>query len=274
MNLLKFSPGKGNAKLQLLGGEVYTFSLLSGWACPGAKECYSRAVVETDHLGENRTIHIEDGPDTQFRCFSATQEVVYGAVYNQRKHNFDTIKAAMRAVPTDERAVAVANLIQQSLPSKATVIRIHVAGDFFLKEYMEAWLIVAKNNPGITFYAYTKSIHFWVELMSEIPNNMKLNASKGGKFDHLIDAYKLKYAEVVYTEQEAIDKGLEIDHDDAHAFLQDNSFALLLHGVQPKGSDAAEALKLLKKAGIGQYTKTKTKKDVTTRKNKLETAAA
>lgn len=251
MNLLKFSPGSGNAKLQSLGGKVYTFSLLSGWACPGAKECYSKAVQE------DYGVHIEDGPHTKFRCFSATQEVVYGAVYDQRRHNFETIKALMRVVPTADRAGAVATLIQQSLPLKATIIRIHVAGDFFLKEYMKAWLIVAANNPGITFYAYTKSVHFWVELMAEIPSNLKLNASKGGKFDHLIATHNLKFAEVVYTEQEAIDKGLEIDHDDSHAFLQDKSFALLLHGVQPRGSEAAEALKLLKIANIGQYTKTK-----------------
>lgn len=264
MSSLKFSPGSGNAKLQSLGGKVYTFSLLSGWACPGAKECYSRAVQE------EYGVHIEDGPDTKFRCFSATQEVVYGAVYEQRRHNFETIKATMRKVIAEKRAASVADLIQQSLPPKATVIRIHVAGDFFLKEYMQAWLIVAANNPSITFYAYTKSVHFWVALMEEIPTNMKLNASRGGKFDYLIDRHNLKSAEVVYTEQAAIDKGLEIDHDDSHAFLQDKSFALLLHGVQPKGSEAAEALKLLKRANIGQYTKTKkdgtkTKKSKTTK---------
>lgn len=260
MNLLKFSPGKGNAKLKSLGGKVYTFSLLSGWACPGAKECYSRAVQEVDGK-----MHTEDGPHLRFKCFSASQEALYGAVYAQRKYNFELIKETLKANP-DHKVIATAQLIQNSLPKNATIIRVHVAGDFFDINYMKAWLLVANDLPNITFYAYTKSVHFWVKLLGYIPSNFKLNASRGGKFDHLIDLHNLKSAEVVYTEQEAIDKGLEIDHDDSHAFLQDKSFALLLHGVQPKGSEAAEALKLLKKAGIGQYTKIK--KDGTKTKRK------
>ena len=55
---------------------------------------------------------------------------------------------------------------------------------------------------------------------------------------------------VVFSEAEAKEKGLEIDHDDSHAAVPEwrhNSFALLVHGVQPKGSKAAEALKILKR---------------------------
>lgn len=252
MNLLKFSPGSGNTKLKSLGGKVFTFSLPSGWACPGANECYSRAVVS------GHTMAIQDGPNTKFRCFSATQEVVYGAVYAQRQYNFEQIKEVLHLSSPSTQAEQVADLIQKSLPPKATVIRIHVAGDFFHKNYMKAWIKVATDNPGIIFYAYTKSVHFWVELLGTIPSNLKLNASRGGKYDHLIDLHNLKSAEVVYTEQEAIDKGLEIDHDDSHAFLQDKSFALLLHGVQPRGSEAAAALKALK--GIGSYPSKKKEK--------------
>ena len=41
-----------------------------------------------------------------------------------------------------------------------------------------------------------------------------------------------------------------IDHDDTHAAkpsLSNQSFALMLHGTQPKGSEAADALKVLKR---------------------------
>ena len=57
---------------------------------------------------------------------------------------------------------------------------------------------------------------------------------------------------VVFSEEEAEQKGLEIDHDDAHA-LGKKSFALLLHGTQPKGSEASKALQVLRKAGKGGY---------------------
>jgi hypothetical protein len=75
-----------------------------------------------------------------------------------------------------------------------------------------------------------------------------LTASRGGRFDNLIDMHGLKCSEVVFSEAEAAEKGLEIDHDDSHAAIGQKSFALLLHGVQPKGTEAAEALKQIKKS--------------------------
>jgi hypothetical protein len=57
----------------------------------------------------------------------------------------------------------------------------------------------------------------------------------------------------VFSEQEASDLGLEIDHDDSHAAdpsKVNKDFALLIHGIQPKGSDASEAIKTLKKDGV------------------------
>lgn len=245
-NLLKFSPGKSNAKLQALGGVVYTFSLPSGWSCPAAKDCLSKVVLE------NKKYHIEDGKHTQFRCFSATQEVVYTAVREQRQFNFDRLKECRNS------AMEMAILINDSLPQKATIIRIHVGGDFFNEEYLAAWIMVALLNPEKIFYAYTKSLNYWVSLKAEIPTNFRLNASKGGRFDNLIAQHNLKYAEVVYSEAEAAQKGLEIDHDDSHAFLKESSFALLIHGVQPRGSLASEAVVKLK--GVGSYSKSKTNK--------------
>ena len=67
-----------------------------------------------------------------------------------------------------------------------------------------------------------------------------MTASVGGKFDDFIKTYNLKSAEVVYSEQEAKDKGLEIDHDDTHACLGTKSFALLIHGNGQKGSRQAK----------------------------------
>jgi hypothetical protein len=84
-----------------------------------------------------------------------------------------------------------------------------------------------------------------------------LNASYGGAQDYLIEQYNLKSVKVVYSVEQAGD--MVIDHDDTSAFMQDNSFCLLLHGVQPKGSEASKALSVLKKQGIHGYGK---KKDI------------
>jgi hypothetical protein len=71
----------------------------------------------------------------------------------------------------------------------------------------------------------------------------------GGKRDDLIAEHGLRTAIVVYSEAEADMLGLEIDYDDTHAAkpsCRNHDFALLIHGVQPEGSEAAKALQLLK----------------------------
>ena len=66
---------------------------------------------------------------------------------------------------------------------------------------------------------------------------------------------------MVYSEAEAVALGLAIDHDDSHAArpsLRDQDFALLIHGTQPKGTKASEALKRLK--GKGSYSRKRKEK--------------
>ena len=82
-------------------------------------------------------------------------------------------------------------------------------------------------------------------------SNFFLTASVGGNLDPMLARYAhvfKRIAHVVYTEQEATDLGLEIDHDDSHCF-GDKPFALLVHGVQRKGSLASEALSKRKRRG-------------------------
>ena len=61
---------------------------------------------------------------------------------------------------------------------------------------------------------------------------------------------------MVYSEAEAAELGLEIDHDDSHACypsLKKQNFALLIHGIQPAGSEAGKAVRELN--GKGSYGK-------------------
>ena len=125
-------------------------------------------------------------------------------------------------------------------------MRVHVGGDYFSKKYLQAWIEVAKKNPDKIFYSYSKSLHFFKQFA--LPENLVLTASRGGKYDDLIDLHGWKEALVVYSEQEAEEKGLEIDHDDTHAAFGEKNFALLIHGTQPAGSAASIALQKLKVA--------------------------
>tara|TARA_Y100000310_G_scaffold334612_1_gene414783 strand:+ start:633 stop:1361 length:729 start_codon:yes stop_codon:yes gene_type:complete len=234
MKLLKF--GNPNSKLKKLtkklGLTLKTFTLPAGWTCPGAKDCLSRA--------DKNTGKVTDGKDTEFRCFMASAEAVYPSLREMVWHNLGLLKDALVDGVDD-----CANLICQSLPKKFDVMRVHVGGDYFNVKYLQAWIEVAKRNPDKVFYSYSKSLHLFKQFA--LPENLVLTASRGGKYDELIDLHGWKEALVVYSEQEAIDKGLEIDHDDTHAAFGKENFALLLHGTQPKGSTAGEALKQIKK---------------------------
>lgn len=222
--LLSFS--FGNAKLPKW---VASVSLPSGHSCPGALECKSRRNLTTGK--------IEDGKHCKFRCFSATQEVAFNTTWNQRLRNWHLI----RSLNSNE----MVDLISASLPSRYAYIRLHVGGDFFNQSYFDAWVEVAQRTPTVLFYGYTKSLTFWVRRLSNIPENLVLTASRGGKHDLLIEQCGLREAVVVYHPDEAKALGLEIDHDDSHAMRRGGNFALLIHGVQPKGSDASTAIKRL-----------------------------
>lgn len=247
---MKFS--KANAKIEALRQveelkpyfsgkrKVYSFDLLSGWSCPFAKDCLSRAVTGPD--GKRK---IKDGKDTKVRCFSASQEVQYPALYNLRKANFD----ALRAMGSDSQGMAAA--ILSAMPKDAGIIRIHVGGDFFNEAYMLAWFEVANARPDVLFYAYTKSLPYLVSNIEKLPANFSITASRGGRHDHLIEEYNLREAVIVFSEEQAQRLGLEIDHDDSHAAVKNNkSFALLVHGTQPAGSEAGTALQQLKKNNV------------------------
>ena len=119
-NVESLRPYLGNGK------EIYSFDLISGYSCPFANECLSKAVKNANG---KRTI--QDGKNTKTRCFSASQEVQYTNVYNLRLGNFEALKGL-------ETADEMADMIESELPDDAGIVRIHVAGDFFNQRYLKA----------------------------------------------------------------------------------------------------------------------------------------
>jgi len=247
--------------------KVYSLDLLSGFSCPYARDCLSK-VKEKE--GKKTIV---DGPNTQWRCFSASQEVVYPALYNLRKNNFDYLVSKIR---NGQKSLnwgrkELADDIESQLPKDLGVLRIHVGGDFFSQTYFDAMALVARRNPDKLFYAYTKSLGMWICRIGQLTDNFVLTASRGGRLDHLIDENNLRSVTVVADPIvcEKVGKlkhhkrmpklGLPydhfpIDHDDSHAAdpsKRNQDFALLLHGIQPAGSDSGKALRSLK--GIGTY---------------------
>jgi len=226
--------------------EVYSLDMPSGYTCPGANLCKSMAVV-----GENGKATIQDGPACQFRCFAASQEVLYPPCRKNRHHNMALIRGA-------KGSQEIAKLILASLPHNAGVVRLHVGGDFFRLAYLKAMIQVAKSRPDVLFYGYTKSLHFVKRVggASALPPNLRLTLSIGGKYDSLIpQLVGMRTVKVVLTEEEAQKEGLELDHDDSKAVLQGGNFALLVHGSQPAGSVAGKMVYRYRRkmGGFGQY---------------------
>mgnify|MGYP004451690877 FL=1 len=245
MEQLEFSNGNDQAKLQKIlqwwtlpcGHDpvIYSISLPSGWSCPFAKECLSKA--------DRVTGKITDGKDTEFRCSSASDESRSPQARAQRWRNFDKL----RRIKTVDGMV---ELIEYSLPEIWDLIRVGVAGDFFNQRYFEAWLQVARNHPDQIVYAYTKSLPYWAANLGNIPPNFRFTASHGGTMDHLIVKHGMKSNLVVFNPEQAEALGRKIDDNEWHAIMGTVDYASLLHGTQPKGTTAAAAIKDMNARGI------------------------
>ena len=240
--MLKFSKEK-NAKLKSIkewskikNPKVYSISLLSGFSCSFASDCQTYAIE--NKITKKRTVL--DGKNAKFRCFSAIQESQYTSVYNQRKHNLDSILAIRKDVEK------MTSLIMDSLPMDADYIRVHVGGDFVTSEYMLSFYNVARMNPKIKFYAYTKAIGWMQDNEDMRPKNFRMIASFGSKQDHLITKETIS-ANVVFHPSET---KLPIDHNEYYAINDKGSFSLLLHGTQKSNSLGSKALKRMNKENI------------------------
>jgi hypothetical protein len=181
-------------------GIVYEWNLPTGTTCPFALECK----VTVDRL--TGKFDVKRGA---YRCYAASPERFPG-VREHRWKNFEFVKAGNMPI----------------LPSDCKAIRIHAAGDFFNQEYFDMWLEVARQNPSVEMWAYTKSLNYWVKRINEIPDNLILTASYGGRTDHLIEEYNLKNV-VVYENQSLVPSDRPIDNNDDWARKPNVNFALL-----------------------------------------------
>jgi hypothetical protein len=109
-------------------------------------------------------------------------------------HNLELLQDALSYSDGHERA---ADLICQSLPEKFDIMRVHVGGDYFSRNYFLAWCLVAERNPDKVFYSYTKSLPIIGGIPK--PDNLVLTASRGGKWDNLLMKRTGKKLALLYT---------------------------------------------------------------------------
>ena len=220
MSTLKFTPANG--KLQKLAkainvpkSHIFAFNLPASYSCPNAVECNSKA--------DKNTGKITDGKDMKFRCFASSLEAIYPSLRKRVWENFETVKSAIK----DRELVTV---LQEALPKKAKVVRIHASGDFYNDSYFNAFNELAVQNPNVIFYAYTKMLKY---VVAERPSNFRMVYSIGGKDDKkFAEMTGVPYSKVIYDASQA-DANIDIDDNDIHAYNGVSS-NLIIHGSQPK----------------------------------------
>ena len=186
-------------KTTYYSGIVYEWNLPTGHTCPFADDCLVKVDRDSGKfLNRSKT----------YRCYAANAERFPG-VRNSRWVNFENAKKGI--IP--------------KLPSTAKAVRIHASGDFFSQAYFDLWLQFCRDNSEVEFWAYTKSLNYWVSRLNQIPSNLVLTASYGGRQDELIKTYNLKHAIVIPNKDAAI--GMPIDINDDLARTPDISFYLL-----------------------------------------------
>jgi hypothetical protein len=194
------SEGKFIKNKKYYSGIVYEWNLPTGTTCPFALEC--KVVVD-------RITGKFDIKKGQYRCYAASPER-FPAVREHRWKNFELVKNG--GVPT--------------IPKDCNAIRIHASGDFFNQDYFDMWLQLAKDNPTIEMWAYTKSLQYWVNRINDIPQNLIITASYGGRQDDLIEKHNLKNV-MVYPNASVVPSERPIDNNDDWARKPLVNFALL-----------------------------------------------
>jgi hypothetical protein len=194
-------------------GDVYEWNLPTGTTCPFALEC---------KVTVNRLTGKFDVKKGQYRCYAASPER-FPAVREHRWKNFEYVKNNNKPI----------------FPKDCNSLRIHAAGDFFNQAYFDMWLELANENQQIEMWAYTKSLKYWINRINEIPNNLILTASYGGRNDELIEKYNLKNVKV-FINKDLITDGRPIDYNDHYARIPNINFALLdnMKNSKKNGTDS------------------------------------
>ena len=189
-------------------GIVFEYNLPSGHTCPFAEQCLVKVDKVTGKFIDK---------SKEYKCYSATAER-FPAVRKSRWDNFEFVKQNNTPI----------------IPNDCKAVRIHASGDFFNQQYFNMWINICNKNPNIEFWAYTKSINYWINQINNIPDNLVLTASYGGKYDNLISEYNLKNVKV-YKNINNVPLGIPIDYNDDLARNKNiKEFALLDNSYNKK----------------------------------------
>jgi len=194
----------GTTNKKLMSQGIISFDLPPVTTCPFKSSWYTK-----DEKGYN--------------CFAV-------GIYN-RYPNVKRKWDKNEIISKSESFVSIANESLKALPN-TKFVRIHASGDYYSKDYLKKWVKIAKMNPNVIFYSYTKSAVLFKGL--KLPTNFLVCQS----LPLLKDIYfqsNLVHAQVFYTLESynnAINYGGYIgakdeDLEAVKAMVQNKNIALL-----------------------------------------------
>lgn len=183
----------------------------------------------------NFTIPALKTDDGFMTCPNASACAV-GCYARERAYSWPKVKAKhhLNFVATQSSGFVDAVSLEVKL-LKADLIRIHDAGDFYSHEYLEKWIEIAKQNPNVEFYAYTKMVDMLKrrKLASDFPKNLTIIFSLGGKEDSKINQEIDRHSRVFPTLDALLAAGyVDTSHDDTHAIGSNPKIGLVYHGLK------------------------------------------
>ena len=127
---------------------------------------------------------------------------------------------------------------------KIKAIRVHDSGDFYSMPYLVDWLRIARMNPDVKFYAYSKSLPFVHRAydLGLVPANFRIIQSVGGLADSRI-RLDLPHARIFSTHDELVAAGYAdaSETDDAAAFGASPLIGLVVHGARKGKFDGTQS---------------------------------
>jgi len=115
---------------------------------------------------------------------------------------------------------------------KLTHVRIHDGGDFYSEKYLVKWLKIIRDNPNVTFYAYTKEVKLFKKYKPFLPSNFIVIYSLGGRHDNLIDFEKDRHARVFENIEDMPKEYINASDNDLNATTSNINVGLVYHGVK------------------------------------------
>ena len=151
-------------------------------------------------------------------CYAGKLERLFPGMRASMLHNWELVRNASLPVMVNLLGTMInefrADCVKWNAPLE---FRIHHDGDFFSRDYADAWAIVVRANPDIQFWVYTRSFipgNNVLDIIADIPNlavYLSVDSVNQGHAQTIRDEFPaVRYALLAETAADAADALAEL----------------------------------------------------------------